>query len=375
MADPLGEEPQLRSDTWHAVNAANRAVARLDQASRQVPAPHLLLSPTLRREAQSTSALEGTYAPIEDVLAAEASPDEPQSRELTEVLNYIQAADAAFDWVRHHPRLTVGLLTQVHEILVEGTPSENVDAGRIRRTPVVIGSRTGSIEDSRFVPMPAGTALEAAVQEMVDWINDSNATRDPLVAAAMAHYQFETLHPFNDGNGRIGRLLIVLQMMQAGLIEQPLLSVSPWFELRRENYQDHLSEVSASGDWDAWIQFFARGVEESAIDTALRVNRLLAIQQRYVERLQSLGPRLGVVRDIAEGLIGSPLVTIPELSRRYRRTYQAVNTAVLKLVDLGILTGPFGTYNRLFAAQDVIRLLQAPMGMVPEPDAPLSFDR
>lgn len=373
VADALTGEPVLAPATWHNVTAAHRALAKLDQASRQVPLPELLRAPTLRREAQSTSALEGTFAPLEQVLAAESLPDEPQTSELREVLNYVEAAGGAFAWVTTHPRITVGLLENVHQILVRGTESDTEDAGRVRRSPVAIGSPTGTVEDARFVPMPPGPGLNAAVQQFVDWIGEEG-DRDPIVAAAMAHYQFETLHPFNDGNGRIGRLLIVLQFMLSDLIAEPLLSVSPWFEARRHEYQDHLADVSASGAWDSWIQFFTRGVEESAIDTARRVDRLLAIQQQYIAALQDAGAR-GVIRDIAELLIGSPWITVPRLASVLGKTHPAINTAVMRLVELGILTGPFGSYNRQFVALDVWETLSAPMGRVRDPGDPIRRER
>lgn len=375
VADPLSEEPQLSSPTWHAITAAHRSLAKLDQASRQIPRPQLLLSPTLRREAQSTSALEGTYAPLEDVLAADSVADESRSHELQEILNYVEAATGAFSWISDHPKVSLGLLEQCHKILVRGTEADTADAGRIRETPVVIGSMTGSVETARFVPMPPGSGLHSAVGSLIDWIADTNVPRDPLVAAGMAHYQFETLHPFNDGNGRIGRLMVVLQLMIAGLVSQPLLSVSPWFEVRRNEYQDHLAEVSAAGNWDDWIRFFAQGVDASAVDTASRVDRMLAIQQRFVEIVQQSAVRGGVIRDIAEILIGSPWVTVPQLADQFGRTQQAINTAVLKLVDLRILQGPFGNYNRQFVARDVIDALVAPMGDVPGVDEPLRRDR
>lgn len=230
------------------------------------------------------------------------------------------------------------------------THSDSTDAGKLRTTPVVIGSPTGSVIDSRFVPMPPGPGLAAAVNSLVEWIAQSERAVDPLVAAGMAHYQFETLHPFNDGNGRIGRLLIVLHFLQTGLLHHPLLSVSPWFKHRRAEYQEFLAEVSASGDWDGWLTFFARGVEQSAIDTA---------QRGYIDRVVQSGARGGTVRDIAEMLIENPWVTVPLLAARVGKTQQAVNTAVRRLVELGILRGPFGNYNRMFYAPEVWDIIRA----------------
>ncbi|MDY6808344.1 MAG: Fic family protein [Actinomycetota bacterium] len=334
---------------------ASRALAQLDQASRQVPNPRILRRPTLSREAQSTSALEGTFAPIDAVLAADANDPEDFTAELVEVFNYIRAADDAFDFVAEHRVITTSLIESAHKQLVDGTDSETGDAGRIRTCQVAIGSADGTVESARFVPMPPGPDLDASVRDLVTWMNDTGSERDPLVAAAMCHYQFETLHPFNDGNGRIGRLLIVLQMMVDGLLQEPLLSVSPWFEGRRTQYQDELATVSSSGDWNSWIQFFSAGVEASAIDTANRVNLMLDAQRDYLQRLQDSGYRGGLARDIIDLLIETPVVRGPTLARRFGKTPQGVDQAIQKLVRIGVLQGPFGTYRRFYIAPELHR--------------------
>ncbi|MFF2389128.1 Fic family protein [Agromyces sp. NPDC058104] len=370
VAAPLDTEPTLNGTTWHAVTRASRALARLDQASRQVPNPRLFLRPTLRREAQSTSALEGTFAPLEQVLASDATEITGRSKELQEVLNYVEAATLAYDAIENGRPLNVGLLETVHAILVRGTEADTDQAGRVRTTQVAIGSPTGAVEDARFVPMPAGVALNVAVQDLTRWVNSTGAARDPIVAAAMAHYQFETLHPFNDGNGRIGRLMVVLQFMTDHLVTEPLLSVSPWFEARRTEYQNHLAEVSATGNWDPWVCFFAEGVASSADDIAQRVDRMLAVQARYVQVLQDAGAR-GVIRDIVDALIADQVINVSMMSERFGRTPQAVSPAILKLVELGILSGPYGTYGRQYIADDIFLAVTAPPGRVPQPDEPL----
>lgn len=370
VAAPLVEEPALAGSTWHAVTSANRALARLDQASRQVPNPRLFLRPTLRREAQSTSALEGTFAPLDQVLASDATEVTGRSKELQEVLNYVEAATLAYDAIEQGRSLNVGLLETVHAILVRGTDADTDQAGKVRTTQVAIGSPTGAVEDARFVPMPAGVQLNVAVQDLTRWVNSTQVARDPIVAAAMAHYQFETLHPFNDGNGRIGRLMVVLQFMIDRQVTEPLLSVSPWFEARRTQYQDHLAEVSATGNWDPWVQFFAEGVASSADDVAQRVDRMLAVQAKYVQILQEAGAR-GVIRDIVDALISDQVITISMMSERFGRTPQAVSPAIQKLVELGILSGPYGNYGRQYIADDIFMAVTAPPGRVPRRDDPL----
>ena len=359
-ADPLSGHPSLTTEAWNRVASANRAVGRLQQGSHLIANPSLLRQPTLRREAQSTSALEGTYAPIDEVLAADVITEENRSLALREVMNYVVAAERGFAWVTSGRPLTVGLLCELHQVLVRGTSADTDDAGRIRRVQVVIGSRGGSVFESRFVPMPEGPVLEASTQDLVTWMQpDKHKGIDPIVAAAMGHYQFETLHPFNDGNGRIGRLLIVLQLVLEGVLDEGLLSVSPWFEQRRDRYQELLSHVSATGDWSSWIAFFAEGIEASAIDTAKRIQSLLELQQSLHEQLREAGLR-GAIRDIVDILIGRPYVTIPMLRDLTGLTYQAANNAVQKLLALEVIEQAPSSGAKVFRAPSVVRIAAAP---------------
>ncbi|WP_198663668.1 Fic family protein [Jiangella endophytica] len=357
MPQPLGDEPALDNAAWRAVSAANHALGALDQAGRQVPEPTLLRRPTLRREAQSTSALEGTYAPLADVL--EADIGDQRTAELTEVLNYVQIAELAFAALADGRRLSMALLLELQRGLVRGTAAETRDAGRIRTVQVAIGGSTATaLTAARFVPPPPGLALESSTRDLVDWINDTpRAGRDPVVAAAMAHYQFETLHPFNDGNGRVGRLLIVLGLIQDGSIGDALLSVSPWFEARRRDYQDHLADLSATGDWSRWVQFFAQGLEDSAEETSSIVRELLDLQESHRKRLRLAKVR-GVAEDIARSLIARPITTITEVASLVGRGYQTASNAVERLVDLEILA-PYGSgHPRRYVAMEVLAAIQ-----------------
>lgn len=360
IPDPLGDEPSLSGSTWRAVSRAGHALGRLLQAGRQVPEPGLLRRPTLRREAQSTSALEGTFAPLEEVLAADAIDEGTRSLELIEVLNYVTTAEYAFAEIADGRPLGLAMVEDMQGRLARGTPADTEQAGHVRTIQVAIGDAGGSIETARYVPPPPGPELERAMRDLLDWANGSRkAGRDPVVAAAMAHYQFESLHPFNDGNGRIGRLLVVLQLIQDQALEDPLLSISPWFEQRRRDYQDHLLEVSASGDWDSWIRFFAEGIENSALDTASRVDRLLHVQEDYANTLRDAGAA-GLIRDIAASLIAYPYIEVSRTAARFESPFQTVNRAVARLVSLGILRERTGrSYGRLFEAPAVVEVLTA----------------
>jgi Fic family protein len=355
---PLPTAVTLSQRTWRAVGDARSALGKLDQASRQVADPYLFRRPTLRREAQSTSALEGTYAPLVQVLEADPEQSDDQSPELAEVLNYVRAAEYAYKWIADGRPVTVGLLLSLHRTLVRGTSADGPEAGRVRQLQVVIGARGGRVRDARFVPPPPGLDLEASVTDWVDWLEHPPADVDPLVCAALAHYQFETLHPFNDGNGRIGRLAIVLQMLRHGLIQEPILTVSPWFEARRESYQDNLQRVSETGDWDQWVDFFATGIRAQAESTAQKVTDLLVYRDEARAKARAAKVK-GLAIDIIEDLITFPVFTISTVASRRGVTPQATNAAVSRLVELDILreiTG--GRYARVFTAPGVMTILQ-----------------
>lgn len=193
-----------------------------------LPNPDMPRRPTMRREAQSTSALEGTFEPLETVLAQDYEVGEDKSglsESMREVLNYLDAAECGIGQIQSGHPISLPLVRELQKLLVKGTKSDNPQAGDMRSTQVFIGSPTRRIEDARFVPMPPGRDLDIAVQLLVDWWRSRKEPGLAVLDMAMFHYQFETMHPFTDGNGRIGRLLVLLQMMSRGLLSQPLLSV------------------------------------------------------------------------------------------------------------------------------------------------------
>jgi len=353
LADSLPRQLTLSTETWTRVNAATAALARLDGAARLIPEPGLLRRPALRREAQSTSALEGTYAPFADVLAANSDDRQNMTAELHEVLNFEAMAELAFSWPEERP-LTLGMLNELQRELVEGTAGELSDAGGLRNRIVVIGAPGRGFDDARFVPAPPGDQLRAGVEQLLDWI-ESPPDLPTVVHAALAHYQFETLHPYSDGNGRLGRLLVIVQLLRGALIREPLLVVSPWFEQRREQYQDTLLALSITGDWDSWIAFFADGVAASASESQSKVERLVALQTTMRARVQSAGKR-GVAERLAADLVGLPFVTRADVAGRYTLSGQGAINAIKTLVELGILeaTQIRTARGALYVARDVL---------------------
>ncbi|TPW77311.1 Fic family protein [Schumannella soli] len=363
VPDPLPDStPELSNATYMAVAEARAALAALDSTARQLPDPTLLRQPTLRREAQSTSELEGTYAPLAEVLTADE--DAPASAELVEILNYVRMATFGFDGVVAGWPLTEGFLSELQGLLMLGTPLES-ESGHLRRGQVVIGRRAEAdasgfpAHAARFVPTPPGLALETGVRDLVDWLRaDHRAQIDPVVLAAMSHYQFETLHPYRDGNGRLGRYLVVITFMLTGVLSEPTLTVSPWFEARRAEYYDRLFAVSSRGDWDGFVRFFAAGIRQSAESTRRQMLGLVAVQTELNERVRQSPLRAGTAHSLIDFAIGNPSFTVGRVQAELGLSYPRANKLISQLVDLGVLdvVNP-DAYKRRFFAPDVIRVL------------------
>jgi Fic family protein len=355
LADPLPETVEMSAATWTAVARAESSLARLDQAARQVPDASYFRRPALRREAQSTSALEGTFAPFVDVLEPDVEDRALFSPEIREILNYVIAAEAAFSWIEDRP-LTSGFIGNLQRALVEGTPGEFDDAGGPRNRLVLIGPRDAPIEDARFVPAPFGDQLRLGLDDWVKWINTADRELPSVVQAALAHYQFETLHPFSDGNGRIGRLCIVLQLMRLGILQHPILVVSPWFEARRTEYQDHLLRLSQTGNWDAWVHFFATGVGAAATTTHQRIDQLLSWQERALHIVRDAGVS-GVAERLAGELVWSPVLRAGQVASRHGISHQGAMNALRRLATLGLVRERRRNGRVAFYADEVVALL------------------
>jgi Fic family protein len=292
VPDPLPDQVHLDQLTWSAVTRAAVSIGELRQACANLPNPQLLITPALAKEAQATSALEGTYGTLPDVLEARLPGFEPRTPEIREIHGYERMARQGFDWVRERP-ITVGMLCELQRTLAETSIIRPPDPGRVREHQVAIGSEDRPVAEARFVPPPGGDALRADMQAWQDWINRDDQL-DVIVRAALAHYQFETLHPFSDGNGRIGRLVIVLQLLQHGLLESPSLTISPWFLRRRQEYQDKLLHVSTTGDWDSWVRFFAQAITDQCnahVGVARQLRDWMSDLQRQIH-LRDDGPQL-----------------------------------------------------------------------------------
>jgi Fic family protein len=360
VPDPLPASLPLSESTYTIVADAAMALGRLDAATNRLPNPRLLVRPSLRLEAVSTSALEGTYATLTDVLEGDFVEETRRSAEVAEVLNYVQATETALERIKERP-ISFNLIAELQQILVRGTRGDSYDAGRLRERYVLIGPDNCRVSEARFIPPPHGDQLRDGVSDWEKWINAEDSI-PLLVKVAAGHYQFETLHPFSDGNGRLGRLIAVLQMIYNGALRYPLLNISPWLERRRTRYQDHLLQVSQTRDIDPWIAFFCNAVLDQSVDAFARIERLITLRDEMIRTLRQVRAR-GTSRAIVDDLIGFPVITVPAMTAAHHVSYQAANTAVARLVELGILREATGrTYDRVFVCDAVLRELERPSG-------------
>ncbi|HEX5407848.1 MAG TPA: Fic/DOC family N-terminal domain-containing protein [Pseudonocardiaceae bacterium] len=355
VPNPLPVTVDLHAATYKAISEADRALGALDARIGLLPNPNLLVSPALAREAQSTSALEGTYAPYADVLEAQFVDGKESTAELREVQNYVRAARRGLELIRNLP-ICLRVLAELQAILVQGTRGDAYDAGRLRERYVCIGDRGRGIEQSRFVPPPPGDELVKGVSEWEKWVNFDHEM-SLLVKIALAHYQFETLHPFSDGNGRIGRLAITLQLIEQGVLKYPILNLSPWFEPRREDYIDHLLKVSKTGDFDPWVRFFSEAVKARADAAGDTILQLIEFADEVAETVKDRGMR-GAVLDLVPNIIGYPVMTVSRVAADLGVTYPTANNAVARLVELGYLREVTGErYARLYRCDRVYDIL------------------
>jgi Fic family protein len=346
------------------VSAADQALGELAGAGRRLPNPHLLIRPFIRREAVLSSRIEGTVTRLDQLFLFEAEPEVlSQSSDAVEVRNYVRALEHGLDYVRDGHPFSLQMIREVHQILLNDVRGADRRPGQIRDRAVLIGQSGDDFDTSRFVP-PCHTSLAPLLHDFVDFLRDQR-TLPVIVQLALMHYQFETIHPFNDGNGRVGRLLITLMLCERQVLPQPLLYLSAFFEQRREEYYDHLLSVSRRAAWNEWVGFFARGVAEQARDAVARVQLLQDLQHAYRERTAGL-IRTAAPQRLVEELFASPYITVNRAAAVMAVSFKSAAETVRKLEDAGMVREITGQQrNRVYCAGEILRLLDEPLTDIP----------
>ncbi len=338
------------------LSAADRALGQLSGLGQNLPNPHLLIGPFMRLEAVLSSRIEGTQASLSDLLYFEAVPDaEPRVGDVREVSNYVRALEHGLARQKTLP-MSLRLIREMHAILLGGVRGQERTPGEFRRTQNWIGPPGCTLNDATFVPPPPQELMESlgALERYLHAKSDL----PPLVRLALVHYQFEAIHPFLDGNGRIGRLLITLLLCLEGILPGPLLYLSAYFEKHRDDYYAGLLGVSCEGTWSRWIEFFLRGVAEQSMDAVQRATRLMALRENYRSRLGKTRSSAYPLR-LAEELFAYPAVSVPQVGRLLGITHRAAQLNVNKLVGAGILREVTGRKrNRIYVADEIVSAIE-----------------
>ena len=350
--------PKIEVD-WELVNLLSKAGKKLEElssAGQLLPNVHLLIRPLLiRREAVTSSRIENTQSGLEDLFFFEADQTEPPPMsDVKEIINYVLAMEYGIKLLEDLP-ISSRLICEIHGILMKGVRGEGATPGLMRTSQNWIGSPGCTLMGAIYVP-PQVADMKQCFSDLEKYIH-SDPQEPPLIQCALVHYQFEAIHPFVDGNGRIGRLLIMFMLLEKSLLSQPLLYLSDFFEQHRDKYYELLLNVSQKGDWKAWLTFFLNGIHQQSEDALLTVQKLLDLQSKY--RKLATGQRVPkVVNRLVDYLFANPIISISALSKAWKITYSTVQRGVGYLIEKGILREITGQRrNRLFVADEILNII------------------
>jgi len=358
LPNPLPPKLEITWQLAERISDADRSLGELAGVARTIPNPRLLIEPFTRREAVLSSRIEGTQATLTELFSAEAGArKEGPSEAIREISNYVNALEYGLKRLKQLP-VSLRLIKELHERLMKDVRGESLTPGEFRRAQNFIGPPGCKLENATYVPPPVPN-MKDALDRFEKYLHESRRTLPPLVRLSLIHYQFEAIHPFWDGNGRVGRLLITLLLCSERLLPQPLLYLSAYFERNRKEYYRLLLDISQTGNWMDWLRFFVNGVSEESRDAVARSNELLALRQEYREKLQA--QKLpGRALELMENLFKEPVITVAGARGRLGVTTRAAQQNVDRLLHAGILREVTGRQRyRVFVAQRIIQIVEA----------------
>ena len=352
VPNPLPRSLDINGPLLKRLDEASRSVSVLAGVGETIPNPNLLIRPFMRREAVLSSSIEGTQASISDLFIYEASGI--RRRDVVEVSNYTRALDLGLDLLNTLP-ISLRLVNRVHESLLTGVRGNEKRPGELRNAQVWIGHQGADIRDARLVPPPPHMLSEL----LLDWERFVNEESDlpPLVQCALMHYQFEAIHPYLDGNGRVGRLLIIMFLCAKRVLSEPLLYLSAYFEKDKNQYYDQLLGLSQTGEWNVWLDYFLKGVAEQSQDALDRVRRIRQLQDRYRLDFQDRRASANTLR-LVDQLFASPYVTGPWAAKVLNVSQTGARRIVDSLVSYGVLEEVEGMWPRVYVARELLEAIE-----------------
>lgn len=312
---------------------ANKKLAALDGLSARIPNMDLFVSMYVRKEALLSSQIEGTQCTLDDIL--NPLMEENTNRNVSDVVNYIKATEFALNRLHSLP-LCNRLIKETHAVLMEGVRGQEKSPGEFRYSQNWIGGQGSTIRNARYIP-PNPEDMQTAMSDLEKYMNGDDSL-DPLIQAALIHYQFETTHPFLDGNGRVGRLLITLFLMEKGILSRPALYISYFLKMNRIEYYDRMTQVRKTGDYEQWVMFFLQAISDSAGDAIQTIDALTALHNQSVARLGAFSKRQQTnLLKLFAYIETNPIIDIQKTAAALGLSYNTVSKMVTILVDEGIL--------------------------------------
>ena len=343
-------------DLVNQLSEADRALSELAGVARTLPNPHLLINPFVRREAVLSSRIEGTQASLSDLFFFEAASwKEKEVPDVREVHNYVKALEYGLARLKELP-LSLRLIKEIHALLTKGVRGHTQEPGEFRRSQNWIGPTGCTLMEATYVPPPP-KELMSALDSFENYLH-SKSDFPPLIKLSFIHYQFEAIHPFLDGNGRIGRLLITLLLCAENLLPQPLLYLSAFFERYRKEYYARLLDVSQQGKWKEWVGFFLRGISSQSRDAIRRSDLLLALWQKYRSDLQAARAS-ALLLQLVDELFAFPAINNTIAAQKLSVTPRSAQLNIEKLLSAGILREATGKQrNRVYVAPEIISIVE-----------------
>lgn len=355
---PLPPDPPivLSAELQNLLSKADRALGRLDGSITTLPNPDLFVMMYVRKEAVLSSQIEGTQSSLQNLLEAEAkifSSDTP--KDVDEVINYVQAMNQGLKLLKDMP-VSVRLFREIHAILLKNVRGAHSAPGELRRTQNWFGPAGCSISEAIFVPPPPNVVPEVLGQ--LEKFLHGQYDLPILIKIGLAHAQFETIHPFLDGNGRLGRLLITFLLTERGILQKPVLYLSYYFKKYRQEYYDRLQKIRDNGDWESWLSFFLKGIIEVSKEATETARKIILLREKHrLAITEKIGRSAGNGHKVLENLFDHPILSVKEIQKITATTFAAANTLVNKFVELGILSEATGySRNRRFIYKSYIDL-------------------
>lgn len=356
VPNPLPPVPpiELSEDIVGLLVKANSQLAVLESIAARIPNVELFISMYVRKEALMSSQIEGTQATLEDIL--DPMLDTNTNRNIADVVNYIKATEFAITRLQTLP-LCNRLIKETHAVLMKGVRGQEKNPGEFRYSQNWIGGQGSTLKNARYIP-PSPDDMQNAMSDLEKYINTDDDL-DALIQAALIHYQFETIHPFLDGNGRVGRLLITLFLMDKGILTTPALYISYFLKKNRVEYYDRMTEVRTKGNYEQWIIFFLQAIMESAGDATSTIDELITLHDTNTSVISKLGRASKNTMLVFDYLESNPIIDIGKTAEALSITFNTASSAVRRLVDAGILvqTGGGGR-NRTFAYEAYLDILR-----------------